>query len=119
MPEITNASLSGTEGAVLDRFRDRHTVAGAKDDRRDALVAADSLLTDQHCFRRVRPEHPDVIRLRERRSTDYSKRIAKPHREDREEGGVAQVVVVPSSECGQILHEAGILIDRLAPDRRR
>ena len=26
----------------LDRFRDRHTVAGAKDDRRDALVLADS-----------------------------------------------------------------------------
>jgi hypothetical protein len=38
----------------LDRFRDRHTVAGAKDDRRDALVAADCLRTDQHCFRRVR-----------------------------------------------------------------
>ena len=27
----------------LDRFRDRHTVAGAKDDRRDARVLADSL----------------------------------------------------------------------------
>ena len=26
----------------LDRFRDRHTVAGAKDDRRDAFVLADS-----------------------------------------------------------------------------
>src|SRR5882757_2293452 len=36
----------------LDRFRDRHTVAGAKDDRRDALVAADSLRTD-------RSEKPD------------------------------------------------------------
>src|ERR1035438_10456438 len=30
----------------LDRFRDRHTVAGAKDDRRDAFVLADSLRTD-------------------------------------------------------------------------
>src|SRR5215471_12176724 len=36
----------------LDRFRDRHTVAGAKDDSRDAFVLADSLRTDQHCFRR-------------------------------------------------------------------
>jgi hypothetical protein len=27
----------------LDRFRDRHTVAGAKDDRRDAFVLADSV----------------------------------------------------------------------------
>src|SRR5688572_2114366 len=37
----------------LDRFRDRHTVAGAKDDRRDAFVLADSLRTDAPAFRRV------------------------------------------------------------------
>jgi Transposase len=34
----------------LDRFRDRHTVAGAKDDRRDALVLGDSLRTDRPAF---------------------------------------------------------------------
>lgn len=49
----------------LDRFRDRHTVAGAKDDRRDAFVAADSLRTDQHCFRRVRLDDPLIIQIRE------------------------------------------------------
>ena len=49
----------------LDRFRDRHTAAGAKDDSRDAYVAADSLRTDQHCFRRIATAHPDVVRLRE------------------------------------------------------
>jgi len=49
----------------LDRFRDRHTVAGAKDDRRDGLVLADSLATDQPAFRRLRPEEPAVIQLRE------------------------------------------------------
>jgi transposase len=49
----------------LDRFRDRHTVAGAKDDRRDAYVLADSLRTDRHCFRRLRVEDPIVIELRE------------------------------------------------------
>jgi transposase len=49
----------------LDRFRDRHTVAGAKDDRRDAFVLADSLRTDQRCFRRVRLDDPLVIELRE------------------------------------------------------
>jgi Transposase len=32
----------------LDRFRHRFTVAGAKDDRRDAQVQADSLRTDRH-----------------------------------------------------------------------
>lgn len=49
----------------LDRFRDRFSVAGAKDDRRDARVLADSLRTDPHCFRRLRVEDPLVIELRE------------------------------------------------------
>jgi transposase len=49
----------------LDRFRDRYTVAGAKDDRRDAFVLADSLRTDQHCFRRVRLDDPLIIQIRE------------------------------------------------------
>lgn len=56
----------------LDRFRDRYTVAGAKDDSRDAYVAADSLRTDQHCFRRVAAHHPDVVRLRELSRTEES-----------------------------------------------
>jgi transposase len=49
----------------LDRFRDRHTVAGAKDDRRDAFVLADSLRTDQPCFRRVQVDDPLIIQVRE------------------------------------------------------
>jgi transposase len=49
----------------LDRFRDRYSPAGAKDDRRDALVLADSLRTDLHCFHRVKLDEPAVIRLRE------------------------------------------------------
>lgn len=49
----------------LDRFRDRFTAAGAKDDRRDAHVLADSLRTDTHAFRRVRLEDPLVIQIRE------------------------------------------------------
>ncbi len=49
----------------LDRFRDRFTVAGAKDDRRDAHVLADSLRTDRACFRLLRVDHPTVIELRE------------------------------------------------------
>lgn len=48
----------------LDRFRDRFTVAGAKDDRRDAHVLGDSLRTDRQAFRRVRLDHPVVIQLR-------------------------------------------------------
>jgi len=48
----------------LDRFRDRHTVARAKDDRRDALVLADSLRTDRPAFRRVQVDHPLVIQIR-------------------------------------------------------
>jgi transposase len=49
----------------LDRFRDRFTVAGAKDDRRDARVLADSLRTDARCFRQLRVDEPLVIELRE------------------------------------------------------
>src|SRR5262244_870647 len=49
----------------LDRFRDRHSVAGAKDDRRDALVLADSVRTDQPSFRRLHLEEPQLIVLRE------------------------------------------------------
>jgi transposase len=49
----------------LDRFRDRFTPAGAKDDSRDALVIGDSLRTDPQAFRRVRLDHPLVIQLRE------------------------------------------------------
>jgi len=49
----------------LDRFRDRHTVAGAKDDRRDAYVLLHSLSTDGQAFRRLDVEHPSIMRLRE------------------------------------------------------
>ena len=49
----------------LDRFRDRFTAAGAKDDQRDAHVLADARRTDPRAFRRVRPDDPDVIQLRE------------------------------------------------------
>ncbi len=54
----------------LDRFRDRHTVAGAKDDSRDAFVLADSLRTDQRCFRRVTTDHPAILRIRELSRTE-------------------------------------------------
>lgn len=54
----------------MDRFRDRHTVAGAKDDSRDAFVMADSLRTDLHLFHRARLDEPAVIRLRELTRTE-------------------------------------------------
>jgi transposase len=49
----------------LDRFRDRYSPAGAKDDRRDAFVLADALRTDMHCFRAVKLDEPAIIRLRQ------------------------------------------------------
>jgi transposase len=49
----------------LDRFRDRHSMAGAKDDRRDAWVLADALRTDQARFRRVQVDDPLIVELRE------------------------------------------------------
>ncbi len=49
----------------MDRFRDRFTMAGAKDDSRDAEVMASALRTDPHCLRRLAPTDPVVIELRE------------------------------------------------------
>src|SRR5262252_8547179 len=49
---------------VLDR--DRHSVAGAKDDRRDAFVLADAVRTDRPSFRRLHLDDPQLLILRER-----------------------------------------------------
>ncbi len=62
----------------LDRFRDRHTVAGAKDDRRDAYLVADSLRTDRHRFRRVQAEPAVVVELRE--DGEMLDALARDHR---------------------------------------
>ena len=55
----------GINPKQLDRFRDRFTVAGATDDRRDAHVLADSLRTDRHAFRRLLNDEPVIVQLRE------------------------------------------------------
>ena len=49
----------------MDRFRDRFSMAGAKDDSRDAEVMASSLRTDPRCFRRLAAGDPIVVELRE------------------------------------------------------
>jgi hypothetical protein len=59
----------------LERLRDRISLAGAKDDRRDARVAAGGLRTDPHLFRPVEAGDPAVIALRE-----WS-RLAEGHRQ--------------------------------------
>lgn len=61
----------------LDRFRDRFSPAGAKDDSRDAEVLASALRTDPRCLRRLEPLDPIVVELRE-----WS-RIAEDLRHDR------------------------------------
>ena len=49
----------------LERLRDRASLAGAKDDRRDARIAAGGLRTDPHLFRPVEAGDAAVIALRE------------------------------------------------------
>lgn len=61
----------------LDRFRDRFTMSGAKDDRRDARALADSLRTDRRAYRRLANDDPNVIELRE-----WSRMAADLTRED-------------------------------------
>jgi transposase len=49
----------------LDRFRDRFTVAGSKDDRLDARVLGDSLRTDPRAFRRLNADPGWLVRMRQ------------------------------------------------------
>ena len=51
-----------------DRFRDRHSPAGAKDDRRDARVLADAVRTDRARFVPLTPngELTEELRMRDR-----------------------------------------------------
>jgi transposase len=60
-----NLTVFAINPKQMDRFRDRHTVAGAKDDDLDAFVMADSLRTDQRCFHHVKLQEPALLRLRE------------------------------------------------------
>jgi transposase len=49
----------------LDRFRDRFSPSGAKDDSRDAETLSSSLRTDSRAFRQVALGTPAIIELRE------------------------------------------------------
>jgi len=49
----------------MDRFRDRFTLAGAKDDSRDSEVMASALRTDPRCLRLLALADPVAIELRE------------------------------------------------------
>lgn len=55
------ASAFSINPKQLDRLRDRFSVAGSKDDRRDAFVVTHGLRNDPHLFRPVR--RPDSVRL--------------------------------------------------------
>lgn len=57
-------AVFGLNPKQLDRFRDRYTVAGAKDDRRDAFVLADTLRTDRARYRRLQVTAPQLVALR-------------------------------------------------------
>ncbi len=59
----------------LDRFRDRFSVAGAKDDRRDARVLAAALRTDPECLRPL--QAPDEITLQLRAWTRARKQLVE------------------------------------------
>ena len=58
----------------LDRFRDRHSPAGAKDDRRDARVLADALRTDPKAFHKQAPfdENTVILRALSRTASDLT-----------------------------------------------
>jgi transposase len=49
----------------LDRFRDRYSMAGKKDDPFDAAILSDLVRTDRHLLRAIRLDDPLIIELRE------------------------------------------------------
>ena len=60
----------------LDRFRDRFSPAGAKDDRRDARVLADAVRTDPNSLRELNPLDSEIVKLREwSRTSDEMKTL--------------------------------------------
>ena len=58
-------AVFGINPKQVDRFRDRFSPAGAKDDRFDARVLADSLRTDPQAFRPLCVDAAEIIELRE------------------------------------------------------
>ncbi|MFO1016698.1 MAG: IS110 family transposase [Hyphomonadaceae bacterium] len=58
-------SVNAINPKQLDRFRDRFSVSGAKDDSRDARALASALRTDPQCFRHITPVDPTLVELRE------------------------------------------------------
>ena len=65
-------SLMGREFMVysinpkqLDRYRDRFSLAGAKDDRLDARVLAETVRLDRNHLRRLDAQMPEVVMLRD------------------------------------------------------
>jgi transposase len=48
-----------------ERFRDRHSAAASKDDRKDAYVSADALRTDLHKFQKLSVLPPEFLAVRE------------------------------------------------------
>lgn len=58
------ATVHGINPKQVDRFRERFSVAGAKDDRRDARVIAEALVTDLACFRPLSFALPEIVELR-------------------------------------------------------
>lgn len=61
----------------LDRFRDRFSVAGAKDDSLDADVLADSLRTDMRLFRKLTIAEPLIVELREWSRIDQELKVQR------------------------------------------
>jgi len=49
---------------AAERYRDRKSPAGVKDDERDALSFGDALRTDGHGWRQLRPQDPPTAELR-------------------------------------------------------
>ena len=115
-------AVSAVNPKQLDRFRDRHTVAGAKDDRRDARVLADSLRTDAAAFHRVEVDDPVLVQLRELVHVEETLQIDVGRLTNRlprpgASHPAGAVGVVPGGGCPVVLGAVGPGPDHRGPTR--
>ena len=77
--ELSVGPPRSTPNRQMDRFRDRHSVSGAKDHRRDAYRIADALATDVHKFHRVKRSEAAIVSIATfRKCSHYARASMNP-----------------------------------------
>ena len=92
----------------LDRFRDRLSPSGARDDRRDARVLAISLRSDPHCFRKLKAHPAALAELRELNRIEIGLTENRGSSRQSDSSGIMETLSpVHRTRCGFVKNLAG------------